>query len=101
VLAFPIGHEAEMPDTHETVGENVQKETMKKLFDLQRQDAFLVFVSRVVPPEADLPLAQFDQPVVGDSDAMGAVAQVMEDMFGAAKWPFGVDHPFMAAALTQ
>jgi hypothetical protein len=101
VLALPIGHEAEMPDAHETIRQDVQKETMKKLLDPQREDAFLVFVGRVAPAEADLPLAQFNQPVIGDSDAVRVVAQVVENVFWPTKGPLGVDDPFMAAALMQ
>lgn len=84
MLALPIGHEAEMPDAHETVREDVQKESPKKLFDLERQDAFLIFVSRVAPAEADLPPLQFDQPVIGDGDAVRVAAQVFKNVFWTA-----------------
>ena len=36
----------------------------------------------------------FDQPAVGDGDAVGVARQIGKDLVGSAEWFFGVDHPF-------
>jgi hypothetical protein len=88
-----------MADTHEAAGKHVQKEAPQELFDGQRHHTFLVVMGGVSPTEADFAVCQSDQPVIGNGDAVRIVAEVFEDVFGAAEGPFGVNHPLVPAAL--
>lgn len=53
-------------------------------------------MSRVSPPERDLAIGERNQSVVGDSNAVGIGAEVVENAFRAAKRRLAVDHPVMA-----
>ena len=52
----------------------------------------LVFI--VLVGEADLPILECFQSVIGDGDAMGIAAQIIEDPIRTAEWRLGVDYPF-------
>lgn len=71
-------------------------------------EAFGQYVQQITPDELlrgngghtvaagekrDAVVADVDEPLVRDSDAVGIAAEVAEDLFGAAKWLFGVDDP--------
>ena len=56
----------------------------------------LVGVGGVSPAKGDLVAGERDEAVVGDGDAMGVGAQVVEDILGAAERRFAVDHPLVA-----
>ena len=49
----------------------------------------------VFPAEGDLAVGEVHDPVVGDGDAMRVAGQVLENMFGSAEGPLGVDHPVL------
>lgn len=96
-----VGHESEMPDADEADREDMQKETPKKLLNSKRHHAFLVVMSGIAPAKANQPVGQSDQSVIGNSDAVCVVAQVLKNVLWAAKWSFGIDDPLMAAALPE
>jgi hypothetical protein len=50
---------------------------------------------------ASEPVALFDQSVIGNSDAVCVVAQILKNVFWATKWSFGVNEPIMTAALPE
>ncbi len=52
-----------------------------------------IVVSGVAPTKGDLLLNQGNKSMVGDSDAVGIAAQILEHIFGAAERWFAVDHP--------
>jgi hypothetical protein len=58
-------------------------------------------VGIILPAEGDLVVLESDEPMVGDGDAMGIAAEIAEDMMGAAKRGFGIDHPFPAVQGAQ
>ena len=55
----------------------------------------------VLPAEGDLVVFESDEPMVGDGDAMGIAAEIAEDVMGATKRGFGIDHPFPAMQRAQ
>jgi len=71
----------------------MQQEPPRELFRGQRHDALLVLVSRIAPPESNATLCEGNKPVIGNRDAMGVAAEIMQRMLGAAKWALGIDHP--------
>lgn len=59
-------------------------------------------ITLVLPPaQADLSVGEREEPVVGDSDAMGIAAEISQHLFGAAEWWLGVDHPVEAPEFTE
>ena len=47
----------------------------------------------VAPAEADLTVLNGEEAVVGDGDAVGVLAEVVEDLVGAGEGALGVDDP--------
>ena len=47
----------------------------------------------VAPAEADLPVVEGEESVVGDGDAVSVAAEVVEDLLGAGEGGLGVDDP--------
>ncbi len=56
----------------------------------------MFIVVRIAPAKGDLVIGQGDEPVVGDGDAMGVLAQITERMLGTSEGPFGVDVPVVS-----
>jgi len=51
-----MSKQAEMPNAHESQGQDMQQETPKKLIGTQGQQPLLVMMRRVTPPKGDLAL---------------------------------------------
>ena len=100
-FAEPIREESEMADANESRRQNVQEEAAKKFLDPKRHHALFIVVDRIAPAEAHLSIRQADQSVIGDSDAVRVITQVLKDVFRAAEWPFGIDDPLLAATLAE
>lgn len=94
--AAAIGEEAEVADTHEAAGKQVQEEAAQQLIDGQSHQPLLVAVSRVSPTEGNVALGQSHQPMVGNGDAMSVGAKIAQHMFWPAERPLRVDNPVVA-----
>lgn len=94
-------HQTEVADADESWWQYMEQEPAQEFIDWQGHQSLFVFVSRVAPAEADLSLSQFDQPVIGNGDAVRVVAQIFKNVFWTPKWSFGINDPLMATALTQ
>ncbi len=99
--AAAIGEEAEIADTHEAAGKQVQEESAQELFDRQSHQPLLVAVSRVSPTEGNVAVGQSYQPMVGNGDAMSVGAEVAQQMFWPAERPFAVDDPVVTEQYPQ
>ena len=60
-----------------------------------------IVVSGVAPTKGDLAVGQRDQSMVGDGDAMGVAAEILEHIVGAAEGWFGVDDPVFSEQRSQ
>ena len=78
-ISKAVGKDAEVPDTNETFGKQVQQESAQELSERQGHQLRLVVVGRVAP-------------VVGDGDATSVTTQILEHRFGATEGWFRVDH---------
>jgi len=58
-------------------------------------------IGRVTPAKGNLAVCQSDQAVVGDGDAVGIAAEIVQDVVGSAEGWFGVDDPIFAEERTQ
>jgi len=105
VLLGSIGQKAEVTDTHEAIGEHVEEKTADELLGIEEHRFQPVFVSSIpVPPEADQPLAEaksdlavFDgeDPVIGQSHAVGVTAEVVKDCLWRTERLLRIDHPVL------
>ena len=59
----------------------------------QGHQPLLVAVSGISPAKGDVLVGKSNEPVVGDGDPMGIVAEIAQRMFRAAEGPFGVHDP--------
>ena len=96
-----MSQEPEVADAHEARWQHVQKEAAQKLVDGQARQTLLVFVCRVAPPEGNDAIGECHEAVVGDGNAMGVSAEIVQDMLSAAKRPLGVNHPIGAEQGTE
>ena len=55
----------------------------------------------VLPSEADTVAVEFDQPAVGNGDAVGVAAEIGEHGFGSGEGSLGINHPFDLAGWRQ
>jgi len=58
-------------------------------------------VGGVTPAKGNLAVGQRDQAMVGDGDAVGIAAEILQDVLGSAEGWFGVDDPIFAEERTQ
>jgi len=91
-----MGEETEVADAHEAWGKDVEEKASQELLHRQGHEAWLVSVGGVSPAEGDLVTGQRDEAMVGDGDAMGVGAQVVEDVLRATERRLAVDHPLAA-----
>jgi hypothetical protein len=99
--ASAIGEEAEVADTDETLGEQVQQETPQELIERNGHQLLFIVVSRISPTKGDLTVGQGDQAMVGDGDTVGVTAEILEHILGAAEGWLGVDDPVFAKQRSQ
>jgi hypothetical protein len=69
----------------------MEQEATQELRNGDRQGSLLVAMDGVAPAKGDLVLVERDQAVVGNGDAMGVAAEILQDMFGARSlWPSSI-----------
>jgi hypothetical protein len=90
-----VGEESEMADANQASRQNVKQEAAQELMSGNSHDLLLAAVGIVAPSEGDAIVLEGHEAMVGDSDAMGVVGQVVENMFGATEGRLGVDHPVL------
>src|SRR5277367_3701629 len=73
----------------------MEQEATQELVDRQGHASLLVAVSGISPAEGDATVGESNEPVVGDGDPMGIVAEIAQCMFRAAEGSFGVNDPVM------
>ena len=74
----------------------MEQEAAQELVDRQGHQSLLVAVSGISPAKGDVVVGKSNEPVVGDGDPMGIVAEIAQRMFWAAEGRLGVDDPVMA-----
>ena len=90
-----------MADTDEALGEQMQQEAAQELIQRYGHQFLFIVVSRVAPTKGNLAVGKRDQSMVGDSDAMGVAAEILEHIVGAAEGWFGVDDPVLSEQRSQ
>ena len=90
-----------MTDTNEALGEQMQEEAAQELIEREGHQFVLIGVRRIAPTKGDLVVGQRYQSMVGDGDAVGVTAEILEHILGAAEGWFRVDHPVFAKQRSQ
>jgi hypothetical protein len=99
--ATPVTEEAVVPNPDEALGEDVEEEASNELFGGKSHRSLAVAVAVVAPEEGDVSILHLEEPMVGDGDAMGIAAEIIEGLFGSGKGSFGVNAPFFLAGLIE
>src|SRR5260370_8554606 len=64
--AMAVGHEAEMADAVETVGQRVNKEAANELLGLELHDFFRAVLTGILPGEGDMTQVETNAPALGN-----------------------------------
>ena len=96
-----VGEEAEVTNADEAFGEQVQQEAAQELIQRQGHQFLLIVVSRVAPAKGNLAIGKRDESMVGDGDAVGVAAQILEHIRGASEGRLAVDHPVVSVEGSQ
>ncbi len=99
--AGAVGEEAEVADADEAVGDDMEEEAADELRRLQFHHLHAIAVGVVLPPEADAVGIEAEDAFVGEGDAVGVAAQVLEDLRGAGEGAFGVHDPVGLAQVSE
>lgn len=91
--AAAIGHESEVADTMEAVGQSMKEKATDELVRLQTHDLLGAVLTVILPAESDVIVVASFEAVVGDGDAMGVATEIGEDLGRPAERPLGVDDP--------
>ena len=95
--AAAIGHESEVADAMEAVGQSMKEKATDELVRLQTQDLLDAILTVILPAERDVIVVESFEPAVCNGDAMGVAAEISENLGGAAERLLGVDHPVDSA----
>src|SRR5437773_6416243 len=87
-----VGEIAIVADAMEAFGQDVEQEAADELVGTKGHHLLLVVVAIILPAEADPALGKTDQAAVGDGDAMGIAAEIIEHLLGSAERELGVDN---------
>ena len=83
-----------MPDAVEAGWQHVQQEAADELLGGEAHRLEPVWLAVILPAEADGAVHDVQDAVVGDRDAVGVAAEVVEHTGGAVEGRLGVDDPF-------
>ena len=76
LAAESVGEESEMPDSDESLRQDMQEEAAQKLDSVQRHFALLAAMSIILPSEGDALAIERQQAVIRDGDPMRIPAQI-------------------------
>ena len=83
------GEQAEVADLDEAAGQDVEQEAADEFVRGERDGG------AVLGGEGDAAFVEAAQALVGDADAVGIAAEVLEDLLGAAEGRLAVDDPVL------
>jgi hypothetical protein len=73
----PVSEEAGEADADEPVRQHVQHKAAQELLSRHRHFALLATVGVILPPEADPPIGNGQQPMIGDDNAVRCSARLL------------------------
>ena len=97
LFAASIAQEPIVADAMESRGEDVEEESPDELLGCENHGLLLIVVSIVPPLEADLPVVDIHDPMVGNRDTVRVAPDVIHHLLGSGEGRLGVDDPFEVA----
>jgi len=97
LFSVSIAQEPVIANAVESTGENVEEESPNELLGRESHDFLLIVVAVVPPLELDLPVFDFQDPMIGNRDPVGVAADVVHHLLGPGEGRLGVDDPFRMA----
>lgn len=94
LLAIAIAEEAVVADALKTLRQDVEQEPADELVGGEGHRAKAIAVSVVLPAEANVPVIDREQTIVGDRDAMRITPDVVQDPLRPGERRLGVNQPF-------
>ena len=73
----PVGEQAIMPETDETVGQHMQEEATDTFVHVERHGLEPIARTAIPIGQADFPVPHVKDPMVRDGDAMGITADIV------------------------
>jgi hypothetical protein len=101
LLAVSIAQESVVANAVESSGENMEEESSDELIGREGHDFLLIVVAVVPPVEFDLPVFDFHQPMIGNSDPVSLATDVVHHLLRAGEGRLCVDHPFLVSYRIQ
>ncbi len=86
-----------MTDAHEALRQDVKQEAADEFVGLKRQSLFSIPIFAISVTQGDFCVLDFNDAVIGQSDAVGVAAEVIEDGLRGAERLFRIDDPALLA----
>ena len=100
-LAVAVPQEPVIANALEPVRQHVQQETPDEFPGAQGHRFDLIASAIIFPLEPDLIVFDVEQAVIGDGDAVGIAAHVVEHLLGSCERSFGIDNPIALFQVCQ
>jgi len=91
--AVAVGHEAEVADTVEAIGQGVKEEAANELIGLELHDLGGAALTVILPSKGDMVVVEGDEAAIGNGDAVSVAAEIGENLGWSAERLFGIDDP--------
>ena len=101
VGSVTVGEESEVADADKARGQDVEEKAAQELEGVEREGFFHTAVTVILPAEKDAAVLDLEQAMIGDGNAVGVAAEIVDDLGGAAEGLLGVDDPAWAAGGLQ
>ena len=93
----PVGQKAEVTDTHEAFGQDMEEEAADEFLSMEGQGLFSVLVFAIPISEGDLAVFEFEDAVIGERHTVSVAAEVIEDLLWGGERFFRIDDPLCVA----
>ena len=88
-----VGQKAEVTDAHEALGQDVKQKAADEFVGIEGHRLFSIPIFAISVTQGDLAVLDFDDTVIGESDAVGVAAEVVENFLRRTERLFRVDDP--------
>ena len=86
-----------MTDAHEALRQDVKQKAANEFVGLKRDRLFSISIFSIPITQGDLAVFDFNDAVIGESDAVGVTTEVIEDSSWRAERLFRIDDPVFLA----
>ena len=94
-LLGSVGQKAEVTDAHEAIGEDVEEKAADEFLGIEGQRFQPIVIPSIPVAESDLAVFNGEDTVIGQSDAVGVAAEVVENGLRRTERFFRIDNPVL------